>query len=152
MTAMLELIPLDHLRSAQRRLSNAQDLYRQSRGRQYADAFLEFADVSMLVWSAGIDVISALMLLDGQTNLGTSTNRRYYLKQNLDFAHPQRDLWGSWRHLARLHNFQHNLDMPQEQFELNCRGSGGFIVELNELLPDDLRLPPESYGWLVDMR
>jgi len=58
-------------------------------------------------------------------------------------------LWVRWRHLARLHNFQHNLDMPQSQFEPACRGSGQLINELNELLPDDLRLPPESYGWLV---
>lgn len=150
--AMLELIPPDHLRSAQRRLRNAHDLYRQASGRQYAAAFLEFADVAMLVWSAGIDVISALMLLDGQTNLGTSTNRRNYLRQNLDFAHPHRDLWGRWRYLARLHNFQHNLDMPQSQFEPACRGSGQLIFELNGLLPESLRLSPESYAWLVDAR
>ena len=149
---MLELIPPDHLRSAERRLSNAHDLYRQASARQYAAAFLEFADVAMLVWSAGIDVISALMLLDGQTNLGTSTNRRNYLKQNLDFTHPHRDLWGRWHHLARLHNFQHNLDMPQAQFESACHGSGHLINELNELLPEGMRLPSYAYGWLVDVR
>ena len=146
---MLELFPLDHLRSAQRRLSNAHDLYRQASGRQYDDAFLEFADVAMLVWSAGIDIISVLMLLDGQTNLGTSTNRRNYLKQNLDSAHPHLDLWGIWRQLARLHNFQHNLDMPQAEFESACHSSGQLINELNELLPDGFRLPPDTYTWLL---
>lgn len=147
---MLELIPLDHLRSAQHRLGNAHDLYRQAIDRQYDDAFLEFADVAMLVWSAGIDVISALMLLDGQANLGTSTNRRNYLRQNLDLAHPHRDLWSSWRFLARLHNFQHNLDMPRAQFVPACQGSGQLIRELNELLPEGMRLPTEAYDWLLE--
>ena len=148
---MLERGPFDHLRSAQSRLSNAQYLYRQASGRQYDYAFLEFADVAMLVWSAGIDVISVLMLLDGQTNLGTSTNRRNYLKQNLDITHPHRDLWGSWRFLARLHNFQHNLDMPQSQFESACRGSGQLVSNLNELLPEGSRLPPNTFDWLLEV-
>ena len=62
--------PQDYLQSAQRRLTNAADLYRQTAARQYDDAFLELADVGMLVWSAGIDVLSALMARDGLRQAG----------------------------------------------------------------------------------
>ena len=148
---MLERVPQVHLRAAQRRLNTAYDIYRQARGRQYDDAFLEFADVAMHVWSAGIDAISAVMILNAESNLGTSSRRRSYMKYTLEVTHPHLRLRAGWGHLARLHNFQHNLDMPQEQFELNCRGSGGLIAELNELLPDGLRLPTESHDWLLNL-
>lgn len=69
----------------------------------------------------------------------------------LHTAHPERGLRIGWRHLARLHNFQHNLDMPQTQFEAACRGSGRLITELNELLPEELRLPTQSYDWLLEI-
>lgn len=145
----VERVPHDHLQAAQRRLNNAFDIYRRASNRRYEDAFLEFADVAMLVWSAGVDVASALMRLDDQSDLGTSSRRWRYVTRVLHTTYPQRELRTGWRHLARLHNFQHNLNMPQSQFEPACRGSGQLINELNGLVPDDLRLPPESYGWLV---
>jgi len=148
---MAERAPDDHLRAAMRRLSNAYDLYHQVRSRPYDEVFLELADVAMLVWSAGVDLTSALMLLDGRSALGTSARRREYLTQNLHAAYPDKELRSGWRHLARLHNFQHNLDMPQSQFEVACHGSGGLIVELTELLPEGMRLPPESCDWLLNM-
>ena len=69
----VERVPHDHLQAAQRRLNNAFDIYRRASNRRYEDAFLEFADVAMLVWSAGVDVASALMRLDDQSDLGTSS-------------------------------------------------------------------------------
>ena len=149
--AMADRVPHDHLRAAQRRLSNASYIYRRANALQHEDAFLEFADVAMLVWSAGVDVASALMRLDGRSDLGTSSRRWRYITGILHAAHPEKELRTGWRYLARLHNFQHNLDMPREQFETSCRGSGGLIVELNELLPDDLRLPSEPLDWLLSM-
>ena len=148
---MAERTPGDHLRAAARRLGNAADIYLQVRNLRYDDAFLDYADTAMLVWSAGVDVTSALMLLDGRSALGTSARRREYLNQRLHTVYPEKELRSGWRHLARLHNFQHNLDMPQAQFESACRGSGQLINELNGLLPEDMRLPPESYVWLVKM-
>ena len=148
---MLERSPQIHLKAAQRRLASASAMYRQAISRQYEDSFLEFADVAMLVWSAGIDLISALMLLDNYIALSTSTQRRLYLRNTLAAAHPRLGLRDGWRHLAHLHNFQHNLDMPQSQFEPSCRGSGQIISELNGLLPEGMRLPPESYNWLLSM-
>ena len=145
-------VPGDYLRAARRRLNAAADIYRQSRTLHYDEAFLEFADVAMLVWSAGVDVTSALMLLDGRSALGTSARRREYLTQTLHAAYPDKVLRSGWRHLARMHNFQHNLDMPQEQFETACRGSGQLIFELNGLLPEGMRLPAGAYGWLIEAR
>ena len=149
---MLERFPQVNLLAARRRLDNAHDLYRQASRRQYEDTFLEFADVAMLVWSAGIDAISALMILDGLTSLGTSSKRWNYMKYTLEVAHPNLSLRAGWTSLARLHNFQHSLDMPQSQFEPACQGSGQLINELNGLLPDGMRLPTEAYGWLIEVR
>ena len=146
---MLERVPSNYLRAASRRLVNAYDLYRQARFLSYGDAFLELADVAMLVWSAGVDVSSALMLVNGERDLGTSSNRRRYVTGNLHAVYPDKELRSGWGNIARLHNFQHNLDMPQEQFEIDCRGSGWLITELNELLPEGLRLPPDAYAWLL---
>lgn len=146
---MAETVPHDHLQAAQRRLNNASDTYRRARRRLYEEAFLEFADVAMLVWSAGVDVASALMRLDGRSNLGTSSRRWRFITGILHTAHPEKELRTGWGYLARLHNFQHNLDMPQVQFEIDCRGSGRLIAELNELLPEGLRLPPDNYDWLL---
>ena len=100
---------------------------------------------------ASIDVISALMLLDGVTDLSTSTQRRLYLRNTLEIEHPHLGLRDGWRHLARLHNFQHNLNMPQTQFESACRGSGELIADLSELLSEGMRLPPEAHRWLVQV-
>lgn len=147
---MAERVPLDHLRAAQRRLNNASDIYRRAIGQQYEDALLEFADVAMLVWSAGVDVASALMRLDGQSNLGTSSQRRRHITGDLHAVHPEKGLRTGWRHLARLHNFQHNLDMPQAEFGRACRRSSQLIHELNGLLPDELQLPSQTYDWLLE--
>ena len=146
---MLERVPSNYLRAASRRLANAYDLYRQARFRSYGDTFLELADVAMLVWSAGVDVSSALMLVNGERDIGTSSSRRRYVTGDLHAVYPDKELRSAWGNIARLHNFQHNLDMPQEQFEIDCRGSGWLITELNELLPDGLRLPPYTYAWLL---
>ena len=148
---MIERVPTNYLRAASRRLANAHDLYRQARGRSYGDAFLELADVAMLIWSAGVDITSVLMLVNGEQDIGTSSSRRRYVTGDLHAVYPDKELRSGWGNIARLHNFQHNLDMPQEQFEIDCRGSGWLITELNELLPDGLRLPSSDYDWLLNV-
>ena len=139
------------VRSAERRLRNASDVYRRSGAQLYDDALLDMADVAMLVWSAGIDIVSALMLLAAESRLGSSSRRRRYVREQLDTAHPNLRLLAYWLSLARLHNFQHNLDMSQAQFQLDCRLSGMLIKGLNGLLPMDLRLPPNAYAWLAEV-
>ena len=80
---MANRIPQDYIRSARRRLDSAADLYREASARYYDDAFLELADVVMLVWSAGIDALSALMLFDDHPGLGASSQRHHYLRFEL---------------------------------------------------------------------
>ena len=146
---MANRVPQDYIRSARRRLDSAADLYREASARHYDDAFLELADVAMLVWSAGIDVLSALMLFDGRPDLGTSSQRHHYLRFQLYRRHPQRDLRMGWGHLAQLHSFQHNLDLPQGSFVGACRHSSRLFRELNDLLPSVFRLPDDAYAWLL---
>ena len=145
----------DYIRSAERRLLNAGDLYRQASGRRYDDAYLELSDVGMLIWSAGIDVISALMVAVGDTDLGTSTNRRQFLRRLLKQQYPlvdkPLDVVG-WSYLVRMHNFQHNLDLPEPQFVDACNYGARYFGILNSLLPTTLRLPEDAYAWLLNVR
>ena len=151
---MSDRVAQDYIRSAQRRLDNAALWYRQARAneRWYDDAFLELADVGMLVWSAGIDVLSALMLIEGRTGLSDSGQRHRYLRAHLHGLYPEKELRVGWRHLSRLHNFQHNLDLPELRFVEACWQSSRLFNELNQLLPPALRLPPESYAWLRNVQ
>ena len=147
---MADRIAPDYIRSALRRLDNAALLYRQVKASEqgYDAAFLELADVGMLVWSAGIDLLSALMLAEGRTGLSDSSQRHNYLRNNLHGLYPEKELRAGWRHLSRLHNFQHNLNLPELRFVEACRQSGRLFAELNVLLPPDQRLPPNAYAWL----
>ena len=109
----------------------------------------------MLVWSAGIDLISALMLHSGAGNLASSTQRRRFLKDYLSsryrlISDPLDEIGWSW--LAQLHNFQHNLDLPEWRFINACRHSGRFFALLNIHLPPSLQLPTAAYAWLVAVR
>ena len=140
---------IDYIQSARRRLDNAANLYQQARRQPYDDGFLELADVAMLVWSAGIDVLSGLMRLDGYTKLGTSRERHHYLRDDLHEHYPELDLRLAWPRLATLHNFQHNLDLPEPLFVTACNRSGRLFDELNQLLPAALRLPNDAYAWLL---
>ena len=149
---MANLVPSDYLRSAQRRLGNAAELYRGTQGRQYEATYLELADVAMLVWSAGIDVVSILMLRDGYTRLGTSGTRQGFVKTRLHERHPNLALRSAWAPLAKLHNFQHNLDTTETRFAIACNFSGQLIEMLNGLLPAQLRLPGDAYAWLSGVR
>ena len=152
---MADRVAQDYIRSAQRRLRNAGEVYRQVSGRRYDDAYLELADVAMLVWSAGVDTISALMLTEGYTDLGTSTNRRQFLRRLLRRHYPLVDKpleVVGWSYLVRMHNFQHNLDLPEPQFVDACNYSARFFAILNGLLPLRLRLPDDSYEWLLAVR
>ncbi len=105
----------------------------------------------MLVWSAGIDLISVHMLLDGETNLGTSVTRRRYLMSQIVTAGWSVRLRIGWTGLSRLHSFQHNLDLSENEFAANCRVSADLFTYLNGLLPAPLRLEPADYGWMAEV-
>ena len=127
------------------------DMCGQDGGPPLEDRFIELANVAMLVWSAGIDLISVHMLLDGETSLGTSVNRRRFLVNRMVPANPHLQLRIGWRGLLRLHNFQHNLHLSGAEFATNCRFSALMFTGLNSLLPATLRLPPDAHGWLAEV-
>ena len=152
---MPERVAADYVRAARLRLAKAAAAWRQSSAQPYADAYLELADAATLVWSAGIDLISALMLAAGQSRLGSSTTRRRFLKAYLSDRLPRlRNPMNTigWTYLVRLHNFQHNLDTPEDEFVDACRYSLSFFATLNALLPPPLRLPTATYTWLATVR
>ena len=115
------------------------------------DRFIELANVAMLVWSAGIDLISVHMLLSGETGLGTSSSRRRFLVNRIMPTNQLLGLQVGWRGLARLHGFQHNLDLSEAEAAANCRFSALVFTGLDSLLPVPLQLPPDAYGWLAEV-
>ena len=141
----------DYVRSAQLHLDNAFGMYMQVRERQYDDIFVKLAYAASQIWGAGIALLSSIMLLDGVSNLGTSSSRHNYLRYTLDDRYPDSGLRANWPYLAMLHNFQHNLDLSQAQFVGACNQSGVLIASLSGLLPDSRRLEDEAYRWLYDV-
>ena len=139
----------DYLLMARRRLDQAANCQSAARGQAYTAAFAELADLAMLVWSAGIDLLSALMRLDGYTRLGDSNARRRFLYERLDARHPQMRLRNSWPYLAQLHGFQHNADLSEARFQEACLVASVLLDLLNAFLPEPLRLPAASYTWLA---
>lgn len=145
---MAERTAPDYLLMARRRLDQAADRQSAIQGQTCDAVFAELADLAMLVWSAGIELLSTLMRLDGYTRLGDSNARRRFLYERLDARHPQMRLRNSWSYLAQLHGFQHNADLPEARFLEACLGAGVLLDLLNALLPEPLRLPAASYAWL----
>lgn len=148
---MPERVAEDYVRSARQRLHVAATQHRQASGAQFDDVFLDLANVSMFVWTAGIDVVSAIMMADGLVHLGNSRDRQRYVNLRLHQMNPHLELRILWPHLAQLHNFQHNLDLSQGRFIAACRNSGRLFEELNGLLPDLLQLPREYFAWLYEI-
>ena len=141
----------EFVRAAQIRLALAAGMYESFKGVHFGARYVEMSNVAMLIWSAGIDLISAHMLLNGETGLGTSSSRRRYLMRRILPANRSTELRIGWSVLSRLHNFQHNLDLSGIGFAVNCRDSAQFFADLNGLLPATLRLPPAAYVWLADV-
>ena len=123
----------------------------QARDLPFCDRSIEMANVAMLVWSAGIDLISAHILLNGETGLGTSVSRRRFLTNRILPAHRHLRLRIGWRGLSQLHSFQHNLNLSEAEFASNCSDSNLMFVGLNSLLPGPLRLSSGAYGWLAEV-
>lgn len=141
----------EFVRAARIRLALAVSIYVQVEDSSFGDRYVEMANVAMLVWSAGIDLVSVHMLLNGEPVLGTSAGRRRYLRGRIRSAEWPRHLRTGWNGLVRLHNFQHNLSMVESDFADDCRLSAQTLASLNSLLPATLRLSPDSYGWLAEV-
>ena len=142
----------DFVRSAQLHLDNAFGMYMQVRERQYEEVFIELAYVASQVWNTGIALLSAIMQSDDISRLGTSSLRHNYLRYTLNDRYPNLDLLNNWPYLALLHNFQHNLALPELRFVGACHQSAVLIASLNGLIPEHLRLPDDAFAWLHDVR
>ena len=143
--------PGEFVRAAEIRLALAASMYERVAELAFGDRYIEMANVAMLVWSAGIDLISVHMLLDGETNLGTSASRRRFLRNRIVPVNRRLQLWAGWKGISRLHGFQHNLDLSETAFAANCRESARLFAGLNSLLPDPLRVPLDAYAWLDEV-
>ena len=151
MTGLPDRPAEDFVRAAEARLRLAVDLYEGSGSLPFAHRYIELANVAMLAWSAGIDLISVHMLLNGERGLGSSASRRRYLLNRIVPANKQLRLEIGWRGLTRLHSYQHNLHLSEAEFATNCRDSALLFAGLDSLLPTPLQLPPDAYGWLAEV-
>ncbi len=133
------------------RLALALDMFERGRGQSFDERYIEMANVAMFVWSAGIDLISVHMLLNGETGLGTSSSRRRFLINRIVQGNRSLELRTGWAGLSRLHGFQHNLDLSEDEFAASCRDSNLMFAGLNGLLPAPLRLQSDAYGWLAEV-
>ena len=148
---MSERTPEEFVRAAEIRLELAASIYERAGHLPFSARNVEMANVATFLWSAGIDMISAHMLLNGETRLGRSVSRRRYLVNQILLTNWPVQLQSGWSVLSRLHNFQHNLDMRETAFTTNCRESAFFFAGLNNLLPTHLSLPSGAYAWLADV-
>ena len=107
-------------------------------------------NISMLVWSGGIDLGAALMIQeDHRTPGGKSGEITAYISCRIDDNHPELGLRLIWRDLIRLHNIQHRTDHQMARFIDSCRASREAFASINRLLLPANQLTPASYEWLA---
>ena len=117
------------------------------------DSDLTRSDIAMRVWSAAVDIGSALMLQE--THMipnGRSTEITQFVSRTL---HRQKPLMGFnvlWSTLVQLHNIQHRGYHDLSRFRSVARDANRSVSALNWALHPNNRLAPESYGWLVRVR
>ena len=54
-----------------------------------------------------------------------------------------------WRHLGRLHNFQHKPNLLEIEFRIELRYTGLMLEIFNLQLPQPMQLPADSLTWLT---
>ena len=117
------------------------------------DSDLTRSDIAMRVWSAAVDIGSALMLQETHTiPNGRSTEITQFVSRTL---HRQKPLMGFnvlWSTLVQLHNIQHRGYHDLSRFRSVARDANRSVSALNWALHPNNRLAPESYGWLVRVR
>jgi len=133
-----------YLTYADSRLHEAGERCKRALLRGYARNLGELAKVASLIWDGVMDVLSALVTLDGNTPSGSSASLRQYAQHILT-----RDEYNPWRDLARMHNFQHKPNHTEAVFRSSCRGVGSLLTLLNGRLPVPLQLPASCFNWLA---
>ena len=133
-----------YCRFAGSRLTEAQDKFQRAVVLGYVDNIGEVAKVTSLVWDAAIDILSALSLLDGENATGVSSDLRQYARRN--FRHITSRYW---RNLARLHNFQHKPNLPENELRPELYYTGIMLDIFNTQLPQPMHLAADSLIWLT---
>ena len=107
-----------------------------------ATAFCELSQVASLIWDTVIDSISIAYVVSGGAPSGNSIEIRQYAKTALPIVYRY------WKGPVRLHNFQHRPYQSSGLFAEHCEDTADLLTQLNHHLPEPLRLPADSYGWL----
>ena len=133
-----------YCRFADSRLAEAKDKLQSVVALGYNDNIVEAAKIASLVWDAAIDILSALALQDGLEVTGVSSDMRQYARHNL----PER-LFRNWHHLARLHNFPHKPNLPENEFLAELYYAGNMLASFNGHLPQSMQLSTDRFAWLT---
>ena len=139
---MAEASPESYRQCALARLARAEEQYRAINPETRATAFCEMAQVASLIWDAVIDAVAVAYMAGGSTPSGNSTELSRYAKRGLP------EVYQYWYAPARLHNFQHRPYMNSGAFDFSSRRTAVLLTQLNRHLPEPLRLPADSFGWL----
>ena len=134
----------EYCRFADSRLTEARDKFRRAVVLGHVDNIGEMAKVASLVWDAAIDILSALALLVGENPTGVSSDLRRYARHNFPNT-----TFRYWRNLARLHNFQHKPNLPENEFRAELYFTGIMLDILSNQLPHRMHLAADSLIWLT---
>ena len=126
------------------RLAEAWDKFHNAAALGYDANIGEVAKVASLVWDSTIDILSALALLEGEGVTGVSSNSRRYAMRRFPAIMAQR-----WHNLARLHNFQHKPNLPENEFRFELYYAGTMLEAFNGQLPPAMQLSTDSFAWLT---
>ena len=141
---MPDPVAADYCQFAESRLTEARDKLQRAAFLGYEDNIGEVAKAASLVWDAAIDILSALALLNGENVTGVSSDMRQYARYNLPFI-----AFRYWRNLARLHNFQHKPNLPQDEFRSELYYTGIMLETYNVQLPLPMQIAAASLAWLT---
>ena len=135
----------DYCLFAESRLTEAQRKFLEAVALGYEANIIEVAKVASLVWDAAIDLLSALALLGGADVTGISSDMRRYARYNLPHG-----AYRNWSSLARLHNFQHKPNLPQNEFRSELYYTGVMLETYHSQLPPPMQIAAAGLAWLAD--
>lgn len=149
------LIPLYRDR-ATARLESAGFLLRNTPECQFSttgEGDLARSNIGMTIWSAAIDVGSALLLQEtGTEPRGQSPEISRFVTRVLDQQHPDLNLSLAWSVLVQLHNIQHRGGHDRARFATATVAARRSFAVLNYLLQSVHKTTPGAYSWLGRVR
>ena len=139
----------EYCRFADSRLTEARDKFQRAVVLGYAGNIVEVAKVASLIWDAAIDLISALASLNGRRGCYRQYPRMCVSTPKTNMKSFPSIARRYWRHLARLHNFQHKPNLLENEFRLELYYTGMMLDYFNNQLPPPMQLAAYSLIWLT---